>query len=612
MRAIPWRAVIRWAFYVIRMAPWWVALETGLTLALSLLTMYNFVVLGTVIAALRPGETCSGASCPSSALALPYVPLPRDGATAAIVFGVLTIALILLGYGNRLLGAWITNMMVARMRQEIHDKLITLGSSFQERFDTGRSMLLMTAFVSIAQMMLKEIVTAPIIKGASIAAALFFLAALLAALQEQNNLVHTVLLVCLVGLPVIGWSLASRLRAAFARALGSQVQMTEEFMNSIYRPDEVQLMGAEPQRMKAFASRVRTLAHDQFAAEARRELANAFQNAMPTLLQVLLLVYGIFVALQSGSVAAAGAIVALYQLVPQAISPIQELLQIAAAFTASWPQVEAVIEVFEAEPEGGKRDGTLELSPEDRSVAFREVSFAYSPNHPKILDGVKHVFRAGVVTAIVARFGTGKSTALNLIARLRRPQAGSILIGDKGLGQIRSASLRENVVKVSQFPLLISDTARENFRLAKADAGDAEIEAVSRRTGLWDVLVKETPPGGDPLSYLVSRQDGVGLSGGQRRILAVTRALLLQPTVLLLDEPTTGIDPIGRHEIYETLAKACAGLTVIVVDQDMNFIRHFAGEVCCLEKGRFTDIGTPEELMGRESLFKRLSEASQQ
>jgi ATP-binding cassette subfamily B protein len=354
------------------------------------------------------------------------------------------------------------------------------------------------------------------------------------------------------------------------------------------------------------------LVRDQFAAEAGRELANAFQSAMPTLLQVVLLVYGIFVALESGSVAAAGAIVALYQLVPQAISPIQELLQIAAAFTASWPQVESVIEVFEAEPEGGKRDGTLELGPGDRSVTFRDVTFAYAPDHPKIVDGVSHVFPPGQVTAIVARFGTGKSTVLNLIARLRRPQTGSILIGDKGLGQIKRDSLRNNVVKVSQFPLLISDTVRENFRLAKASATDEEIEAVSRRTGLWDVLVKETPPGGDPLSYMVTRQEGVGLSGGQRRILAVTRALLLEPTVLLLDEPTTGIDPIGRHDIYETLAKACTGLTVIVVDQDFNFITHFAQQVCCLENGKFGDVGTPGELMQRPTLFKRLSDASSQ
>ncbi|MFI4995286.1 MAG: ATP-binding cassette domain-containing protein, partial [Hyphomicrobiales bacterium] len=415
-----------------------------------------------------------------------------------------------------------------------------------------------------------------------------------------------------IGLPVVGWFLAARLRTAFARALDSQVHLTDEFMNSIHKPDEVQLMGAAPQRAKAFAKRVKSLVHDQFQAEAGRELANAFQNAMPALLQVVLLMYGIFVALQNGSLVAAGAIVALYQLVPQAISPIQELLQIAAAFTASWPQVEAVIEVFEAEPEGGKKDGTLELAPNDRSVTFRDVSFAYAPDHPKIVDGVSHVFPAGKVTAIVARFGTGKSTVLNLIARLRRPIGGSILIGDKGLGQIKRASLRINVVKVSQFPLLISDTVRENFRLAKADATDAEIEAVSRRTGLWDVLVKETPPGEDPLAYMVSRQDGVGLSGGQRRILAVTRALLLEPTVLLLDEPTTGIDPIGRHEIYDTLAKACAGLTVVVVDQDINFISHFAQQICCLEGGKFADIGSPAELMQRPSLFKRLSEASQQ
>ena len=81
--------------------------------------------------------------------------------------------------------------------------------------------------------------------------------------------------------------------------------------------------------------------------------------------------------------------------------------------------------------------------------------------------------------------------------------------------------------------------------------------------------------------------------------------------MLLLDEPTTGVDPIGRHEILETLSKACAGLTVLVVDQDMNFIARFADQICCLEEAKFADIGSPAELSARPSLFARLSQASQ-
>ena len=290
----------------------------------------------------------------------------------------------------------------------------------------------------------------------------------------------------------------------------------------------------------------------------------------------------------------------------------EDLLQFVAGFTASWPQVSAVIEVLEAKPDAADTGGAIELTPNDQTVAFRNVTFAYAPDRPKVLDDVSHVFTPGKVTAIVARFGTGKSTTLNLVARLRHPQGGTVLIGDKNLQDVKRDSLRLNIVKISQFPLFISDTARENFRLAKADVTDAEIEAACRRTGLWDVFVKQTPPGGDPLSYMVSRQDDVGLTGGQRRMFAVSRALLLKPTVLLLDEPTTGVDPIGRHEIFETLSKACAGLTVLVVDQDMNFIAHFADEICCLEGGKFIDVGTTAELKARPSLFSRLSQASQE
>ena len=607
---IAWRSVFRWAMYVVRLAPAWVALETALTLGLSLATMYTFLVLGSVISALQHSGSCAGSDCGAGPVVVGIVPLPQNGRSAVIVFATLTILLIVGGFGNRVLGSWISNKMIGRLRQDVHDRLLMLGPSFLDQFPSGRSILLITSYVSNAQMMLKEVITAPIIRGVSLVSAIFLLGALLSALQSQDRSLHVVMLAGLVGLPIVGWFLAARLRVAFGRAVDSQMHLTDEFLNSTSKPDEIQLMAAWPQRSKAFAARIGTLTRDQFNAEWGRELANTFQTAIPSLLQILLLLYGVFIALESGSLVAAGAIVALYQLVPQAISPIQQLLQIYAAFTASWPQLKSVIDILEAEPEGGREDGSLEIGAEDRSVTFDHVSFGYAPGRAKIVDDLSYSFPVGKVTAIVARFGVGKSTLLSLMARQRRPQSGAISIGDKPIDRIKRASLRGNVVKVSQFPLFITDTARENFRLAKADVTDAEIEAVSRETGFWSVLVKETPAGGDPLNYKVSRQDGVGLSGGQRRMLAVTRALLLKPTVLLLDEPTTGIDPIGRHEVCETLVKACAGLTVIVVDQDMNFIQHFAQMICCLENATFTDIGSPAELLARPSLFAKLSDAS--
>ncbi len=133
-------------------------------------------------------------------------------------------------------------------------------------------------------------------------------------------------------------------------------------------------------------------------------------------------------------------------------------------------------------------------------------------------------------------------------------------------------SLRCQVAKVSQFPLFIADTIRANFKLSNVDSSDAELEEVCRRTGLWEVLENAAGPEVYPLDYVLPRTSGEGLSGGQRRLLAVTRALLLHPAILLLDEPTTGIDALGVAQLAPVLREACQGLTVLLVDHDMEFI----------------------------------------
>ena len=110
-----------------------------------------------------------------------------------------------------------------------------------------------------------------------------------------------------------------------------------------------------------------------------------------------------------------------------------------------------------------------------------------------------------------------------------------------------------------------------------------------------------------PLDYVLPRNEG--LSGGERRVLNVTRSLIHRPRALLLDEPTTGVDAIGRQDLIRCLRQACGGMTVVLVDHDMNFVRDWADRICLLEGGRFVEEGTPQELLGREgSAFRRLWE----
>jgi len=185
-------------------------------------------------------------------------------------------------------------------------------------------------------------------------------------------------------------------------------------------------------------------------------------------------------------------------------------------------------------------------------------------------------------------------------------QLGGIDIRNVGLG-----NLRRSIGMVSQFPLIIDDTARVNLRLARADASDAELEAVCRDVGVWDALQNSAPPGGNGLDALLYRESNKGpLSGGQRRLFAIARSLLNKPGMLLLDEPTTGVDSLTRLPLEAVVRAHAKGRTVVMVDQDMGFIAAICDNICCLEGGAISDIVSKAEFLTKPSLFLRLYEAS--
>jgi ABC-type transport system involved in cytochrome bd biosynthesis fused ATPase/permease subunit len=157
---------------------------------------------------------------------------------------------------------------------------------------------------------------------------------------------------------------------------------------------------------------------------------------------------------------------------------------------------------------------------------------------------------------------------------------------------------------MSQFPTFFLDTVRENFLLAKPDATDGEIEALCRETGLWPIL--EQNLGSNPLDRQFVPGPGKSLSGGQTKLLALTRCLLRKPTVLLLDESTTGMGPKEKFPLIHTMRQACKGETVLVVDHDIVWQTRFCDYFLVLSDGKITQQGTSEELLAGPGLFKEL------
>jgi ABC-type multidrug transport system fused ATPase/permease subunit len=191
---------------------------------------------------------------------------------------------------------------------------------------------------------------------------------------------------------------------------------------------------------------------------------------------------------------------------------------------------------------------------------------------------------------------------MNCVLRFLDPSEGRILIEGKDISDYTLNSLREQVSKLSQFPFFLKETIRENVRLGKEGATDAEIEEACKLAHIHDVIVdpQRMPQGYDTVV------DVSVPSGGQKRLIALARCLLRKPEVLLLDEPTENLDADQRNRLITVIREYAKERTCIVISHDLNFVAAVADRIIVLKDGRVADEGTHEELINREGLYKTL------
>jgi ABC-type multidrug transport system fused ATPase/permease subunit len=599
--SVPFRTLWRWGWVVVRGAPGWFALSTAVSLVAQLAAQYAVQILGAAVSLLT--------AQPGVGPARGFLPVPHDKVVAVVAFAALSAGAILLTWLDRVLTVHSDAVLLGRLQRRLHDRLLGLGPSFHGKHDAATAVAIVSRFSVGAEMILRDLVSAPLTRGIGLATALVFLADNLVAIRGAPAPMKAAMVVFLVALPIVAGKLVARSRPALAKTRDAELALLSELTTSTERPLEVQLLGAEALRARAFGDKVDAHVRARLASTLRTETASQVQKALPQLLGAAFLVYAALRARPDE----AGAIVALFYFVPAAVAPIQQLLLFASGLALAWPQIEKVVAVLEAEPDVRERAGARALPGGNLGVELRGVTFRYAPSAPAVLDDASHVFAAGKVTALVARIGGGKSTALDLVARLRDPEAGAVVLGGLDARDATLASLRARVAKVSQFPLYLPASIRENLRLARADATDDQLRAALERTGLWTALERLAPD--DPLGWTLPRNAAEGLSGGQRRLLAITRALLTSTEashrpVVLLDEPTTGIDALGRRALVDVVRGALQGATVLVVDHDMEFVRAVADEIVVLDGGKVAEVGAPDALARAGGLFQRLCEAT--
>jgi len=294
-----------------------------------------------------------------------------------------------------------------------------------------------------------------------------------------------------------------------------------------------------------------------------------------------------------------GELAAFFLYLTMFFAPIQQLVQLYNTYQQGRAAVRKLAELFATEPDVPEAPDARDLPPMEGAIDLDGVTFGYDPAVPVLHDLDLHI-RAGETVAFVGETGAGKSTVAKLVNRFYDPTAGTVRIDGHDLREVTLDSLRSQIGVVPQEPFLFAGSIRDNLTFAAPDATDEELWAAVDATGLRD-LVERQPEGLDQVIH----ERGSSLSSGERQLLALARAFLSQPRVLVLDEATSNLDLQSETRVEHALDAVLEGRTAIIIAHRLATAMR-ADRIAVIHDGRLVELGSHDELVAHGGRYAAL------